>query len=333
MFAVAVLSMLVIGAVEWASGHEVSMFIFYAAPILVTVTFYDGKVALLMAIMCGITWWWVDVLATHTYPYLWIAVWEPTVRFAFFAFVALAGAKLKQQHDVVRSRVALLEHSQRLEREIVAISEDERRRIGQDLHDGICQYLAGIGCAAATLQTQLLRKGLHSEANSAEELAELLREGVVQTRDLARGLVPVEMDESGLLAALEQLTRSVAQLQNIDCAFVPADDVPICDTETGTHLYRITQEAISNAARHGGAQRIRVYLGRSPRGAELRITDSGSGVTPGAGGHQGMGLRIMMYRARSIGGELTVSRAAEGGTEVACTWREDLLTESYEQAA
>jgi signal transduction histidine kinase len=333
MFALAIVSMLVVGTVDWASGHEVSMFIFYAIPILITVSYYDNKRACLMAIMCGITWWWVDVLATHTYPNLWIAMWEPSVRFAFFAFVALMGSRLKQQHDVVRSRVVLLEHSQRLEREIVAISEDERRRIGQDLHDGICQYLAGIGCAAATLQTKLLRKGLQSEADSAEELAELLKEGVVQTRDLARGLVPVQMDEAGLLAALEQLARSVSQLQNVDCAVVRGAEIPICNTETGTHLYRITQEAISNAARHGGAQCIRVYLGRSPLGGELRISDDGSGISQGADDHRGMGLRIMMYRARSIDGDLTVNRGAEGGTEVACTWRENFEAERHEQAA
>ena len=332
MFILATLSMLVVGAVDWFSGHEVNMFLFYAVPILITVCYFDPKVALLMALMCGITWWWVDVLTAHTYAQTWIAVWEPTVRFAFFTLIALMGSRLKHQHDIVRSRVALLEHSQRLEREIVGISEDERRRIGQDLHDGICQYLAGIGCAAATLRMQLLRKGLHSEAACADEVAELLKESVVQTRDLARGLVPVQMDEGGLTAALEQLTRSVAQLQKIECEFVRGV-VPVCDAVTGTHLYRITQEAISNAARHGGSKRIQVYLGRSSLGAELRITDDGSGISAAPADGQGMGLRIMTYRARSVGGNLTIEQASGGGTQITCRWRETFLSDEHEQAA
>src|SRR4029077_20324493 len=97
------------------------------------------------------------------------------------------GSALKRQHTAVHSRIALLEHSQQLERQIIEISEREQRRIGRDLHDGLCQYLAAVGCAAASLRSDLAAAGMTEEAGLAAELTELLEQGVAQVRDLARG--------------------------------------------------------------------------------------------------------------------------------------------------
>ena len=317
--------MLVIGSFDYLTGYEISCSIFYAAPILVVAWLCDGKSALLIAIVSGLVWWWADVLSGHTYPKIWIAIWEPSVRFSFFLLVAMLASSVRRQHDAIRSRLVLLEYSQRLEREIVQISEDERRRIGQDLHDGICQYLAGIGCAAASLQTSLLRSGMSAEAAAAEEIAILLTDGVVQTRDLARGLVPVQMDDAGLASALEELANSVSRLQRIDCQFVPATPEPLPAAPVATHLYRIAQEAIANATRHGAAQRVRVHLER----AQLRIADNGKGLSSSAPRTDGMGLRIMEYRARLIGGNLRIGPSATGGAEIICSFDEHLGTEGY----
>ena len=107
----------------------------------------------------------------------------------------------------------------------------------------------------------------------------MLENGVVQTRDLARGLVPVPMDEAGLPFALEGLATSVARLQNIDCSFRAQGEVRIGDTSAATHLYRIAQEAINNATRHGRADRIRIALRAEGALATLSMTDNGRGLS------------------------------------------------------
>jgi len=324
--------MLVVGMLDCVAGYEVSLFVFYAIPILVGVWFCGPKSALLLAVLCGFTWSAADLIAGHSYSKNWLAVWEPIVRFAFFIFVAVAGAKLKQHQDAVRSRIALLEHSQRLEREIVEISEGERRRIGQDLHDGICQFLAGIGCAAAALQANLSRKHMATDAAAAAEVAELLEDSIVQTRDLARGLVPVQMDEAGLPSALKELTASVGRLHGIDCDFEADALPPTCTTTAATHLYRIAQEAIANAIRHGGARRIRVRLAIAPDGGQLQINDNGTGIPVKIEEEtQGMGIKIMMYRARMIAGDLTIGRSSDGGTTVTCLFNPNNVAQAHGQ--
>ncbi len=310
----------VCGTIDWFSGFEVSMSLFYGIPIMFAIWFGDKKTGLLVAILCGITWWWADILAGHIYSHYWVAIWEPASRFGYFAFVAVGGAALKEKHDAVRARIALLEHTQRLEREIIEISEREQRRIGRDLHDGLCQYLAAIGCAAATLRADLLRQDMPGEAAVAEELAELLEKGVVQTRDLARGLVPVPMDEAGLPFALEGLATSVTRLQNIDCTFRVQGEVRIGNTSAATHLYRIAQEAINNATRHGRADRIRIALRAEGPVATLSVADNGLGLSRSVTDSPGLGLSIMRYRARLVGGQLAMTEPNAGGTLVACSF-------------
>ncbi len=329
IFGAATVLMLVIGSLDYLAGYQISCSIFYASPILLVAWLCDGRYSLLIAILSGITWWWADVLSGHIYAKTWIAIWEPSVRFSFFVLVATLASNVKRQHDAIRSKVVLLKYSQRLEREIVQISEDERRRIGQDLHDGICQYLAGIGCAAASLKTCLLRSGMSSEAAAADEIATLLTDSVVQTRNLARGLVPVQMDDAGLASALEELADSVSRLRGIDCQFVQRTPAALPAAPVATHLYRIAQEAIANATRHGAAQRVRVHL----EPARLRIADDGKGLPSSSRPRDGMGLRIMEYRARLIGGNLRIAQSDAGGAEVICSFDEHNEIDKYGQVA
>jgi signal transduction histidine kinase len=314
-----------IGMLDYASGYEVTMIVFYAIPILAVAWWCNRKSALVLATICVIIWWWADHLTGHFYSHEWVAVWEPIACFGYFGFVAIAGSSLKKQHAVVESRIALLEHSQRLEREIIEISEREQRRMGHDLHDGLCQYFAAVGCAAASLELDLTSAGMHEEAAVAGELTELLEQGVVQIRDLARGLVPVQMDQAGIAAALEQLAASVARLQNVACVFVQDGDAILRAPAVATHLYRIAQEAIHNAIRHGGAQRIQIHLRTMGNTATLRVIDDGSGISKTNQGSKGMGLNIMSYRARLVGGDLTISAPSTGGTMVSCTFPQTIL--------
>lgn len=297
------------------------MALFYVLPILGAVWFCEKRSGLLVAIVCGIVWWWSDLLAGHIYFRLWVAIWETAVRFVFFALVAFGGAALKDKHDAVRARIALLEHSQRLEREIIEISEREQRRIGRDLHDGLCQYFAAIGCGVASLRADLLRQRMPNEAALAEELTGLLNTGVVQARDLARGLVPVHMEEAGLAAALAELAQSVSRLQNLECRFEYDHEVEVNQPSAATHLYRIAQEAINNAARHGRAGRITVRLSADGDFARLEVEDNGCGLSGTVPDSGGLGLNIMSYRARLVGGHLAISAPPAGrGTLITCSF-------------
>ncbi len=334
IFAEALLFALGVGALDYVSGYDVSMFVFYGVPILAVAWWCDWKGALALALICAVIWWWADSLTGHVYEHGWIRIWEPTARFGYFGFVAIAGSALRKQRDATYARIALLEHSQRLERQIIKISEREQRRIGRDLHDGLCQYFAAVGCAAASLKSDLDHAGRSEEAAVAEELTELLEQGVVHTRELARSLVPVQMHEAGLAAALEQLAASVSRLQNVSCTFFSEGGTTFRAPPLATHLYRIAQEAIQNAIRHGGAQNIQIRLRTDGETATLHVIDNGTGIARKREESDGMGLSIMNYRARIVGGTLQVTSPKSGGTSVTCTFpRTSLAAEANGESA
>jgi signal transduction histidine kinase len=247
-----------------------------------------------------------------------VELWEVLVRYCFFVIAAIGASAVKQQRDTSASRIALLEYSQRLEREIIGISEREQERIGQDLHDSICQSLAALSCGAALLKGDLDEHGLAAEAKVADELAGFLRELANQTRNLARGLAPVQMDESGLSSALEELAASSSRLLGIGCTYEFSGSPVIRDNVVAMHLYRIAQEAINNATKHGEATDIAIFLGENGRSTTLRIADNGKGISGVESKSTGMGLGLMKHRARLAGGELSIEAPPNGGTIVSC---------------
>jgi len=320
IFAESLLFAIGVGALDYASGYEVSMFIFYGIPILAVAWWCDRRSAFVLAAACALLWLTADALTGHIYQHRWIRLWEPLARFGYFGFVAVAGSALRRQQTAVHSRIALLEHSQQLERQIIEISEREQRRLGRDLHDGVCQYFAAVGCASASLHADLATGGMVEEAAVAAELTELLEQGVAQIRDLARGLMPVQMYEAGLPAALEQLAASVSRLQNMTCRFQHDGRAKVGPPSVGIHLYRIAQEAIHNAIRHGNAHTIEVRLQENGSIGRLSVQDNGRGLSRAPAKSDGMGLSIMRYRSRLIGGDLEILESNTGGTIVRCTF-------------
>jgi signal transduction histidine kinase len=318
IFAEAATLLFPIAFYDYSTGYEVSLGILYCVPIFLVAWCCDRKAGVLMALMAGITWWWADVQAGHPYLRSWLEGWEVLVRCGFFVITAIGTSAVKQQRDASASRIALLEYSQRLEREIIGISEREQERIGQDLHDGICQYLAALSCSAASLKNDLEGHHLAAEAKVADELAGFLRDAVAQTRNLARGLVPVQMDEAGLASALEELTASATRLLGIRCVYESRGAPLIRDNAVAMHLYRIAQEAINNATKHGKAANVRVSLIDDGRETTLRIADDGRGISKTVKGCDGMGLGLMYYRARLVGGELQIDEPPAGGTVISC---------------
>ncbi len=205
---------------------------------------------------------------------------------------------------------------QRLEREIAAIGDGERRRLGQELHDGVCQQIT-----AALLRCQALdqrvERGEALSATDFEALSSLLAETIDEAHNVAVGLCPLDPDPDALAPALRALAKRVQHTAAVRCDFLAVGDVRVPDPEAAQHLYRIAQEALSNAARHAHASRIAVELRGSDGELTLEVEDDGAGM-PGKLPAGGMGLRTMAYRAQILKGELTVASAPGGGTRVGC---------------
>jgi signal transduction histidine kinase len=318
-----------IGVFDFVTGYKVRLPPFYAVPIFVLGWFCGKRWGVTAAILSSAIWWYVNWSVGDPILHSPSEAWETSWHVGFFLIVALVASALRTKSDIAAERIALLERSRRLEREIVNISDAEQRRIGQDLHDGLCQYLAGLTCSASSLRDDLQKLKINTGADAAEELVKLLQDAVVQTRDLARELVPAQVNCLGLVLALESLTQSVTRLHGLTCSFRFSGGSANWDEQTAVHLYRIAQEAISNATRHGKARNVLVFLDALDRSISLRVLDDGVGISESDS--EGMGLTIMRYRARSIGGQLTVERRNGAGTAVSCTTRTD--SQSIETAA
>jgi two-component system sensor kinase FixL len=206
----------------------------------------------------------------------------------------------------------------RLENEVVRISEREQQRIARDLHEGLCQELAGISCLSNTLKEKLTARRAKETAD-AEKISHLLDTTVAQSRDLAHGLQPVAPEPNALMSVLENLAARVTELFKVVCRFECPGPVPIKDNAMATHLYRIAQEAATNAIRHGQAQRIEIALSSSDGQLTLAVRNDGIRFRRNGRRGKGMGLAIMNYRTDKIGGNLVVQAGKNCATEVICT--------------
>ena len=206
----------------------------------------------------------------------------------------------------------------RLEAEIIEISEAERQRIGHDLHDDLGQQLAGLSWLSSVLE-QKLQAQSSPETGSAARIAELLGNALNLTRSLARGLQPVPAESGGLMAALSGMAARSAELFKVGCRFTCRKPVHFQNPKAATHLYRIAQEAVTNAVKHGQAKQIRITLSASRGKLLLTVADDGDGWKKPDPAHDGLGVRIMRYRAETLGGSLAFHKTPGGGTRVACT--------------
>ncbi|TKJ36206.1 MAG: hypothetical protein CEE38_12335 [Planctomycetes bacterium B3_Pla] len=226
-------------------------------------------------------------------------------------------AELTQANERLLQQI---EQRKRLEKEILNISEREQRRIGRELHDSIGQQFTGIAFMTKALEQKLAGK-LPGEATDATEIKNLVNEAMDQTRGLAKGLHPIDLDAGSLTVALQELAATTKKLFGIDCVFKCDGPVPIDDTEVATHLYRITQEAITNAIKHGKTNSIAVELARRKDDLVLTVQNDGLDFPAELEARgTGMGLQIMDHRADIIGASLDVHKRVEGGTMVICSF-------------
>jgi PAS domain S-box-containing protein len=275
---------------------------------------------------------WFDQIVDGTAP--------PTVE---WNFITASGGRIRLEistrlieregrHVEVEGIARDVTERRRLEREILEISTREQRRIGHDLHDGVCQQLAGIGFLSDILADKLQEQN-RPEAAEAQSIAELVNKANKQTRGVARGLFPVRLEENGLASALEELAESTGTFFNTPCELRCDSPVVIPDNTVAHHLYYIAQEAILNAIKHGNARRIEVQLTKSGDGGHLlSVRNDGAALALPSARNRGMGIRIMKYRARMIGATLQIDSPPGGGVEVACRFVSDAKLEDAPSA-
>jgi PAS domain S-box-containing protein len=204
-----------------------------------------------------------------------------------------------------------------LEREVLEVAALEQRRIGQELHDDVGQELTGLRLLADALAQRVIADS-PAGAAQAEKIVQGIGRVSRHVRSLSHGLVPVEVDSEGLRAALEHLALSVGGACDCVCTFEGDDPLTVGDPNVATHMLRIAQEAVSNALRHSQASHVLIALRREPDVLNLRVEDNGVGIFNHLQRDEGLGLRLMRYRAALIGGTLSVDAAARGGTVVSC---------------
>jgi signal transduction histidine kinase len=220
----------------------------------------------------------------------------------------------------------------RLELQIAEASDREQRRLGEDLHDGLCQHLVSTAFAARGLAAKLADRSL-PEAEDAVEIAELLGASIAQARDVARGLCLVPLEAGGLASALEELATQTRSRHRIACQFVEKNaSIPALEETVGANLFRIAQEAVNNAIKHGQASQITVTLSADPQRIWLDVEDDGIGFRPQPEPARGLGLHIMNYRARMVGAALNIGPRSGGGTMVTCSIRRANLAEEHTEA-
>lgn len=315
----------IIGLVDYLTGHEMLFSVFYLLGVGLAAWFVGNGFGLLMSVLSVAVWIGGDLASGARYSSSLVPIWNAMILLVFYFIVVWLLTSLRTlQRDLERrvqqrtlSLTREMAERERLEGEILKVSEREQRRIGHDLHDSLCQHLTATALAGQVLSEKLAVKSL-PEAADADKIVDLVEEGITMARDMARGLLPVEMETEGLMAAFQELAASLTERSRTRCEFQLEAPVLIQDDATATHLYRIAQEAASNAIRHGKAKHIVIGLSERDGQVALTVQDDGVGLPETWSKSKGLGIRIMAHRAAMAGGTLSVLPAPAGGTIITC---------------
>jgi signal transduction histidine kinase len=325
----------VVGLFDYLTGFELHFFAFYLIPVILAVWCVGRGFGIIVSALCAAVSTAGDKMAGARYSSSLVPVWNAAILLTCFFVVVWILAKLRSLHDEleerVRQRTAALNNEMqermRLEEEILSISEREQQRIGHDLHDSLCQHLTGVALAGQVLSEQLAAKAL-PETKAMNHIVGMVEGAIDLTRTLARGLHPFDLKGEGFTDALRELAATITDGFKTPCTFECDQPVEIAEPGVATHLYRITQEAITNAVKHSNAKSIVVRLESGNDGLTLTISDDGVGMPPKI--PSGMGLRTMAYRASVIGASFKVERQLARGTRVTCKLPQvGLLSETH----
>jgi len=315
----------VIGFADYITGFELSLLVFYLLPVCMAVAAVGWRFGVATAVLSVATWLVGDNLAGAHYANPLAPGWNALIALCTYLVVVWLFASLialqREMENRVRLRTAALTDEiaerVRLEKAILGIAERERSAIGHDLHDGLSQHLTGTALVAQALGAKLAAR---SEDDAAEigRIVVLIEQGIEQTRRMAKGLLLAEVERSGLVNALNELSLATRTQYRVECSFDSQTDAAPGEGDAATHLYRIAEEAVRNAARHGKARRIGIRWSGEPESLVLEVRDDGAGIPEAARRGPGLGLRIMAHRAAMIGASFGVEQLPGGGTSVVC---------------
>lgn len=203
-----------------------------------------------------------------------------------------------------------------LEKELLEIQDRERTRIGQDLHDSLGQHLTGILLKTKALENTVAKNGDGSYSEQIAHIRSLIKDAVSETRELAKGLIPVTVQSEGLSSAIKELCLYSQSMHGCRTEYTQIGDIQVDNTGVSIQLYHIAQEAINNAMKHANPELIEVTLRQESSELILSIRDDGAGMQMDH--TEGIGLRIMQYRANMISAHLAIHSEKDSGTSVIC---------------
>lgn len=316
-----------VGMVDYVTSPELSFSVFYLLAIGFAVWFVGPGFGVFISVASVSAWLIGDYVGGVRYTNSFIPAWNAAILVIFYLVVVWLLAGLRVLNRDLESRVRQrsvdltreIAERERLEKELLDISEREQRRIGHDLHDNFCQHLTSTAVAVQVLREKLSAKAA-PESEDAARIIALVEESISMARELARGLSPVEFEAEGLMSALQELAAGINKWSKIGCSFECESPVLVHDAAAATNLYRIAQEAVSNAIRHGKAQHIIISLYENGKGFTLSIEDDGAGLPENWKDGAGLGTRIMANRAAIIGGALSLEPNPTGGALVRCNF-------------
>ena len=318
---------LCIGLADFRVGTEVSMQVFYFLPVALAVVARGWSFGIVVSIACVSIWVGGDIAAGARYSSFVVPAWNAVITLiTYLVLVWLLSRLFRLQHNLeerVRQRTAALADEiaerERLEKSILEISERERRSIGHDLHDGLSQHLTGTAITGQLLADRLHERSAE-ETDDARRVVNLVKIAIAQTRRMAKGLLLADIDAEGLPSALLEFCATTAEQFRVSCNFVNQEPTISLPPGNGvsSHLFRIAQEAVRNAIRHGSAKHVDVSLRSESRLLTLVVQDDGIGLPPAAQRGDGLGLRIMAHRAQMIGATFKIERLYTCGTIVQC---------------
>jgi signal transduction histidine kinase len=318
-----ILFVLAIGLLDFFTGSEIGFSAFFLIPIGLVTWWMSREAGLGTAVVCTAVWLGVEFVQGPLYTQQWALFWNAFVWLTFFVVVVLLLAKLKDKNVELKAllaeRTSLWQSEtaerKRVEQEVIEISNNEKRRIAHDLHDGLGQFLTGIAFKAKLVQ-QTLEGFQHPDAAEAAQIAKLANDANQEAQRLARGLDPIEVEAHGLVPALKRLASGIEAQFGVTCSFSISPRFPPLDKRAALHLYRIAQEAFNNAIKHAKATQLWIDLCLLDSKLILTIQDNGPGLSDQMPG-TGMGLHIMRYRSEDLGGRIQISNAPTG-TAIVC---------------
>ncbi len=310
-----------IAYIDYLTGYERSLLLFYLLPISLAAWFGTPVFGFCIVILSVTAWAYANLAAGIPDIGFWTIV-TVLVSYGLFAGVLWKlGTLMRELDRRVQERTKALEREvaerQRLDREIALVADRERRRLGQELHDSLGQHLTGTALAAQVLREKLAARSA-PEVPEAERVVNYIEEGIEVARSLAHGFFSPELEAGGLVMGLQSLAQDIRERFRTVCVFEGREFISVPDSATATQLYRIAQEAATNSAKHAGAGQIIIQVETNGPELVLSVVDDGVGFPDNLPEKQGLGLRLMRHGAALIGASFDIRRNSGRGTIATC---------------